>query len=344
MRLGAPSGILLIKMSKLSPKDWLKLLALYGFLTALLVGIYFFFGALKSLFLSIPGLQNFFNQGIKSIVQALAPYIPSNIHLYFWALVILGMLYFLLEDFFKLLRGKKDEIREQELSSGEQVVKNLAREYQQNKPQTLGEKNERQLRYFPIIHYWIVGILLLGLCSVWGMAIVYPKEMTGLLPISLLLSGISIYILFLARSATRKIYFDAQHVWMGKKQNKLFCENHFGSVYYMHFLVRRFMHVEKHYNLLVFRRGFSFPPLHWFIDRFFPASNSHRQIIFLNVWKDEEGEQVQANDLAKRILEDAERNGVQIKHWTLEAQLFLIFILFGLFLGGWIYLKHHPLF
>lgn len=344
MRPGVHFGILISNnMSKLSPKDWLRLFALYGFLTAILILLYFFFGSLKSFFLSIPGLREFIRNHIQSSVEWLSAFLPQNIQLYFWALVILGVLYFLLEDLVKLFRGKKDEIHTNELALEDQVLQDLAREYHQEMPRTLGE-TQIQLRYIPIIHYWIAGLLLFGLCAAWGMAIAYPKEMTGLFPITITLSGLSFYILFQARSATRKIFLDSKHLWMGKKESKLFPENHYVSVYYTHFLVRRFMSVEKHFNLLVFRRGFSFPPLHWFIDRFFPASNSNRQVIFLNIWKDENGEHIQANSLAKRILEEAERNKVKIKHWTSEAQFFLIFAIFGLFLAGWIYFKKHSIF
>ncbi len=321
-------------MPKLSPKDWLRLLAIYGVGILFLCSLPFLFQNLKRGILAIPGLESFYKNSLRQFAEWITPWIPQNITLYFWILLGLGVLYFLAEDLLKLLRGKRDAIQDKELSLDEQIVNSVAREYGEKEPLPLNLHS--QIRYFPIVHYWIIGILLFGLLAAWIMSFIYPKDMTGLSTISLTLGGISFYLLFLARSATRQIRFDSDHVYLGKNEKNLFCEKDYDCIYFMHFLVQNLWSVEKRYSLLVFRKGFCFPPFHYFIDRFFPASNAQRQVIFFNVWKDESGEIVNDASLMKRILIHCDQHKIRVKQWTCEAQFFLTSILLALAFIAWI--------
>ncbi len=197
---------------------------------------------------------------------------------------------------------------------------------------------DRNFTYSRVIYYWIIAILMMGFAWAWTMATMYPGQTTGLKPVSFIIIGISIYLFYLANSCTKKIFLDNQHVWMGKNENKLFCEKDYTSMYYMNVLVRNFLSVRKTYTLIVFRKRFCIPPLTYFIDRFFPASNQNRQVIFMNIWKDEEGKMVADTALMQRILDHCDSNGVKVKYWPWEAQFFMMAILF--FLGLFLYIHY----
>jgi len=366
-------------MSKLSPKDWLRLLGIYAVGAAFLCSLPFIFRSLKRGIIAIPGFETFYKSFLQQVGAWIIPWIPGNITLYFIILVGVGVVYFLVEDIFKLIRGKRDSIEEKELALDEQILSEISKEYGEKAPFPLSQNSnklslaeleeelqktkiapniqrqiletaqnhrknitspshfERSFRYFPIVHYWISGILLFGLVSAWGMAIVYPEAQTGLGAVSLILLGSSLYLLFLARASTRRIYLETQHVWLGKNEKNLFCEKNYDSVYFMHFLVRAFWSIEKRYSLLVFRKGFCFPPFHYFIDRFLPASNSKRQVIFFNIWKDESGEMVNDASLTKRILIHCDEHKIPVKQWTCEAQFFLTVLILSIVFILWIF-------
>lgn len=264
-----------------------------------------------------------------------------SIDLYFYILIALLALYFLFEDLIKLFRGKRDKIEEEQLPLADQVIRQVARDYGEKVPRSLSDPLQpmRQFRYSAIVQYWIIAILLFGLGSVWTMAIAYPTQTTGLMAITVVISLLCFYSLIMAWGPVKILQFDEQHLWMGKKPQRLFKEQDFDKVYYTEFLVGNFFSVQKHYGLIVFRKGFCFPPLHWFVDRFFPASNSRRQVFFLSTWKDEENIFVPAGAIVKRILEHCDAHGVKSKQWTSEAQFFLIcFLLAGGF-GLWIFFR-----
>lgn len=198
---------------------------------------------------------------------------------------------------------------------------------------------DRSFCYSRVIYYSIILVLMIGLAWVWAMAFIYPHQATGLKPVSFTLIGISTYLLFLAKSCTRRIFLDDQHVWMGKNENELFCEKDYASMYYMNVMTRAFLSVRKYYTLVVFRKRFCFPPFAYFIDRFFPASNRNRQVIFMSIWKDEEGNIIPDAALVKRILDHCDQNGVKVKYWPWEAQFFLFIIFFAVGLASWLHWK-----
>lgn len=327
-------------MPKLSAKDWWNVVKVWAFLLALLVAIYFSATGLKKFILGIPGLQDTWKNFIHQLREWIGPWIPHNIELYLYGLGALAVLYFFLDDLIQLLRGKRDVIEDKELELDDQLLRSIARDQGAPLPRPFSDASRsfRQFRYSAIVQYWVFGILLFGLMALWAMAIVYNQKDKLEIMTALLSSG-CLYFLYLAIATPKIMRFDDEHFWMGKNENKLRRESDFRVAYYTHFLVRYWFSVEKQYGMLVLRRGFCFPPFHWFIDRFFPASNARRQVFFLSTWKDEEGVFVPSGALVKRALEHCDLHHVRVKRWTTEAQIFLIAILLASAFFVWIYLR-----
>ncbi len=371
-------------MPKLSRKEWFGLLTFYGIAVLFLVALPFVGIMLKKGILSIPGLKSTYQNITHHIGQWITHWMPAKAGLYFAILVGMGVLYFLSEDILNLIRGKRDKIPEKDLPIDDQILREVAREYGEKEPLTLGKtpsptlssselqkelsktridpniqkriletaKNQemaslqtstqsrfdRSLTYSRVIYYWIITILMMGFVWAWAMAIMHPTQTTGLKPVSFTILGISIYLFYLANSCTKKIFLDDQHVWMGKNENELLCEKDYTQMYYMNVLVRNLFSIRKTYTLIVFRKRFCIPPLAYLIDRFFPASNQNRQVIFMNIWKDEEGEMVPDTALIKRILDHCDLNGVKVKYWPWEAQFFMMAIFF--FIGLFLFIHH----
>lgn len=258
----------------------------------------------------------------------------------FGIISLVGFLY----ELKKLKQGDRDLVDTRELSLEDTALRELAREFNEPEQSALESvplptsrpgRFYEPLHYSRVVHYTIVGILLFGLAATWFMNWRSPIQMTGLIPLSVTLGGASLYLLFLARSSTSFIAIQDGHVWLGKNEQTVFPEQQYNSAYYMNIKNWGWFSGNRTvYTMWVFRQGYAFPPVAYFIDRFFPASNSNRQVIFFTTWKQSDGTIVADGSLIQVLLDYSDRAKLKVVYWPWLGQFFLCCLLFvGVVLG-----------
>ncbi len=142
--------------------------------------------------------------------------------------------------------------------------------------------------------YVFAGFILLVPVLGFVMSYVYSSHnYTGLVSLTIVCALSSLYLFYLGRAPTQRLFFENDHVYLGRTEAEALPETHYGHMYYLTRPVKEpfsLLQYTKMPTLIVFRKVLTFPFFfYYFIDRFFPASNTNRQVLFMNTWNLEEG-------------------------------------------------------
>lgn len=141
-----------------------------------------------------------------------------------------------------------------------------------------------------------------------------------LILIMLVCGSVSLYLYYLGRAATQRIFFEEDHVYFGMTRADAFCETDYRYMYYLTTPVKKphrfFSYVDKP-TLIVFRKNIRLPLFFYYlVDRFFPASNENRQVLFMSTWILEKGPGEQT----------IQNNNNQYTFWTGQQGLLKVLI------------------
>lgn len=170
-----------------------------------------------------------------------------------------------------------------------------------------------------------------------------------LILIMLVCGSVSLYLYYLGRAATQRIFFEKDHIYFGMTRAGAFCETDYRYMYYLITPAKKpddfFSYLDKP-TLIVFRKNIRLPLFFYYlVDRFFPASNENRQVLFMSTWILEKGpgeQTIQNNNdqytfwtgqrgLLKVLLKNANRH--QLKVYSGQSNWMIIILLFFFFLA-----------
>ncbi|MBP9709641.1 hypothetical protein KBD61_01280 [Patescibacteria group bacterium] len=126
--------------------------------------------------------------------------------------------------------------------------------------------------------------LLIGI-STFSSSQASSDLLSFLWPLILLL--LALYLIYRGRASAKRIFFDAQHVYLGKEEADARPETAYGGMYYNMRKAVSFNDLlawRGTPNVIVFRKRLVWPIYFYYvIDTLFPASNANRQVFLLQM-------------------------------------------------------------